>query len=221
MTKEIAMTFPEWLKPGLLGAACGAAALAVVGFSWAGWTTETTAAAQAESHARSAVTAALAPVCLERSRADPERGGAHRRDRGGRQLPAPVARDGCGLGHHAGRRRGGPERGRGVPRRARSGILSGARRGRTARPAPFFTSRRSGRRRAHTDRQRDDSYDLPGPTPMIALLTAHHSVVSRLERPDLLMTTPAVPSRTTATASATGARAASARRAGSPCASTA
>ena len=42
------MTFPEWLKPGLLGAACGAAALAVVGFSGAGWTTETTAAAQAE-----------------------------------------------------------------------------------------------------------------------------------------------------------------------------
>lgn len=68
------MTFPDWLKPGLLGAACGAAALAFVGFSWGGWTTQTTAAAQAESHARTAVTAALAPVCLERSRADPDRG---------------------------------------------------------------------------------------------------------------------------------------------------
>jgi transglutaminase-like putative cysteine protease len=37
------------------------------------------------------------------------------------------------------------------------------------------------------------TYDLPAPTPMIALLTAHHSVVSRLERPDLLITTPPVP----------------------------
>jgi hypothetical protein len=74
MTKEIAMTYPEWLKPGLLGAGCGAAALAVLVFSVAGWTTETNATAQAERHARSAVTAALAPVCLERSRADPQRG---------------------------------------------------------------------------------------------------------------------------------------------------
>jgi dienelactone hydrolase len=74
MTKEIAMTFPEWLKPGILGAACGAAALAVVGFSWGGWTTENIASAQARSQARSAVTAALAPVCLEQARADPQRG---------------------------------------------------------------------------------------------------------------------------------------------------
>jgi hypothetical protein len=74
MTQEIAMTFPDWLKPGLLGAACGAAALAFVGFSWSGWTTETTAATQAESHARTAVTAALVPVCVERARVDPQRG---------------------------------------------------------------------------------------------------------------------------------------------------
>jgi len=37
------------------------------------------------------------------------------------------------------------------------------------------------------------SYDLPMPTPMIALLNAHYSVVGRLERPDLLVTNPAVP----------------------------
>lgn len=67
------MTFPDWLKPGLLGAACGAAALAIVGFSWAGWTTHATAEGHAEATARSAVTAALAPVCLERSQADPQR----------------------------------------------------------------------------------------------------------------------------------------------------
>jgi hypothetical protein len=30
------MQIPEWLKPGLYGAACGAVALAVIGFSWGG-----------------------------------------------------------------------------------------------------------------------------------------------------------------------------------------
>ena len=35
--------------------------------------------------------------------------------------------------------------------------------------------------------------DLPAPTPMIAVLNVHYSVVSRLERPDLLTTSPATP----------------------------
>jgi len=30
------MTTPEWLKPALYGVACGAAALAIIGFSWGG-----------------------------------------------------------------------------------------------------------------------------------------------------------------------------------------
>ena len=33
------MQSPEWLKPALYGAACGAIALATVGFSWGGWVT--------------------------------------------------------------------------------------------------------------------------------------------------------------------------------------
>lgn len=37
------------------------------------------------------------------------------------------------------------------------------------------------------------TYRLPGPTPMIVLLTVHHSRASDLERPDLIVTTPAVP----------------------------
>ncbi len=37
--KETIMRTPEWLKPGLYGAACGAVALAVIGFSWGGWVT--------------------------------------------------------------------------------------------------------------------------------------------------------------------------------------
>jgi len=37
------------------------------------------------------------------------------------------------------------------------------------------------------------SYDLPNPTPMIAILNAHYSRAADLERPDWLVTTPAVP----------------------------
>ena len=33
------MTSPEWLKPGLYGAAVGGIALAIVGFAWGGWVT--------------------------------------------------------------------------------------------------------------------------------------------------------------------------------------
>ncbi len=33
------MKFPTWLKPALFGAAGGAIALAIVGFSWGGWVT--------------------------------------------------------------------------------------------------------------------------------------------------------------------------------------
>lgn len=36
------------------------------------------------------------------------------------------------------------------------------------------------------------SFDLPAPTPMILLLTVHHSRASDLERPDVLITDPAV-----------------------------
>ena len=35
--------------------------------------------------------------------------------------------------------------------------------------------------------------ELPAPTPMIAVLNVHYSLVSRLERPDLLTTSPATP----------------------------
>ncbi|MEZ5859928.1 MAG: transglutaminase family protein [Geminicoccaceae bacterium] len=37
------------------------------------------------------------------------------------------------------------------------------------------------------------TYEVPNPTPMIVLLNVHHSCVARLERPDWLITTPAVP----------------------------
>ena len=66
------MNTPEWLKPGLQGAAVGAAALAIVGFSWGGWVTGGTAEKLAGKEARMAVVAALVPICLDQSNQDPK-----------------------------------------------------------------------------------------------------------------------------------------------------
>ncbi|WP_417513795.1 hypothetical protein [Minwuia sp.] len=67
------MTFPEWTKPALLGAAAGAVAISIVGFSWGGWVTASSARGMASDHARSEVTAAMVPHCLEMSADDPQR----------------------------------------------------------------------------------------------------------------------------------------------------
>lgn len=66
------MEMPDWLKPALQGAAAGAAALAIVGFTWGGWVTGGTAEKQASAQAELEVTAALVPVCLELSKKDPQ-----------------------------------------------------------------------------------------------------------------------------------------------------
>ncbi len=66
------MNTPEWLKPGLLGAAAGAVALAIVGFSWAGWVTGGTAKQMASDQAKLEVVAALVPICVEQSKQDPQ-----------------------------------------------------------------------------------------------------------------------------------------------------
>lgn len=66
------MNTPQWLKPGLQGAAVGAAALAIVGFSWGGWVTGGTAKQMASEQARLEVVAALVPICLEQSSQDPQ-----------------------------------------------------------------------------------------------------------------------------------------------------
>ena len=66
------MNIPEWLKPGLQGAAVGAAALAIVGFAWGGWVTTGTAKQMASDHARLEVVAALVPICIEQSKQDPQ-----------------------------------------------------------------------------------------------------------------------------------------------------
>jgi alpha/beta superfamily hydrolase len=71
-TEETAMKIPEWFKPALLGAAAGAAALAIVGFSWGGWVTGGSAEKFAADQARNEVVAALVPICLEQSKQDPQ-----------------------------------------------------------------------------------------------------------------------------------------------------
>jgi hypothetical protein len=66
------MQAPDWLKPGLYGAACGAVALAIVGFSWGGWVTGATARAMATDQSRTDVVAALSLICVDQSKRDPQ-----------------------------------------------------------------------------------------------------------------------------------------------------
>jgi dienelactone hydrolase len=62
------MNTPAWLKPGAYGAALGATTLAIVGFSWGGWVTDSTA----QQKAKIEVIAALAEICLRQSKHDPQ-----------------------------------------------------------------------------------------------------------------------------------------------------
>lgn len=66
------MNLPKWTEPGLYGAAIGAVALAIVGFSWGGWATGGTAQKMASDQARMEVVAALVPICIEQSKNDPQ-----------------------------------------------------------------------------------------------------------------------------------------------------
>jgi hypothetical protein len=65
------MELPSGLKPGLWGAAAGAIAMAVVGFSYLGWTTASTSEKLAQETADTAVVAALVPFCVVKAGADP------------------------------------------------------------------------------------------------------------------------------------------------------
>ena len=66
------MKLPVETKPALWGAAGGAIALAIAGFSWGGWVTGGTANADATQRANAAVVVALAPVCVEKFQGAPE-----------------------------------------------------------------------------------------------------------------------------------------------------
>jgi hypothetical protein len=64
------MNMPSELKPALMGAAGGAKALAILGFTWGGWVTAGTADTLAKKHASEAVIAVLAPICVANFRED-------------------------------------------------------------------------------------------------------------------------------------------------------
>ncbi len=65
------MEIPSWLKPGIWGAATGAVAMAIVGFSYLGWTTASTSEKLAQDTSSTAVVAALVPFCVVKAQADP------------------------------------------------------------------------------------------------------------------------------------------------------
>jgi hypothetical protein len=70
--KDTVMKTPEWLRPGLYGAACGAIALGVVGFTWGGWVTGSTAQKMATEQATKDVVTALTAICLDQAKRDPQ-----------------------------------------------------------------------------------------------------------------------------------------------------
>lgn len=66
------MNIPIETKPALWGAAGGAIAVAIVGFTWGGWVTGSRADTDATQRADTAVVAALAPVCVAKFRSAPD-----------------------------------------------------------------------------------------------------------------------------------------------------
>jgi predicted dienelactone hydrolase len=61
---------PNWVKPLVWGAVLGSVLTMIVGFSFGGWTTSSTAARLASQQADTAVTTALVPLCIAQSKAD-------------------------------------------------------------------------------------------------------------------------------------------------------
>jgi len=62
------MNIPIETKPALWGAAGGAVAAAIIGFTWGGWVTGGKAEASALMRVNDAVVVALAPVCADKFR---------------------------------------------------------------------------------------------------------------------------------------------------------
>jgi hypothetical protein len=65
------MRSPQWLKPAIYGAFCGAAALAIAGFSWGGWMTSAGARQNAADLSQTRLVAALALICVDQAKRDP------------------------------------------------------------------------------------------------------------------------------------------------------
>jgi hypothetical protein len=63
------MNMPVNTKPWIQGAFVGAVAAMIVGFSWGGWVTGGTSDKHSAAAAHDATVAALAPICVDRFRA--------------------------------------------------------------------------------------------------------------------------------------------------------
>jgi hypothetical protein len=85
-TMEQTWTYSLW------GAVAGAAALAVVGFTWGGWVTGGQAEAMTLKRSEAAVVAALTPICIERFQVVAPR--LYRERRMGDLRPGPAIRIG-------------------------------------------------------------------------------------------------------------------------------
>jgi hypothetical protein len=59
------------VKPALWGAVGGAVALAILGFTWGGWVTGSTATTLADDHANIEVAKVLAPICFSQFNQQP------------------------------------------------------------------------------------------------------------------------------------------------------
>jgi len=66
------MNIPTWVKPGLTGAALGAIATMVIGFSQGGWYSTKSAEKLATEKSAVAVVSALVPICVAQSKLDPD-----------------------------------------------------------------------------------------------------------------------------------------------------
>ena len=71
-----------WLKPGIWGGVIGCILTMIVGFSWGGWTTHSTANQEAIKRADAAVTATLVPLCPAQEKIDASKGNEARRAQG-------------------------------------------------------------------------------------------------------------------------------------------
>jgi hypothetical protein len=58
------MSIPQWFGPGAWGVAIGAVGAMIIGFSWGGWVTGSTAEKMAAGRAEKAVVAVYTPVCV-------------------------------------------------------------------------------------------------------------------------------------------------------------
>ena len=67
------MNLPNWTRPVLVGAAIGAVVVSIVGFSWGGWMTGSSAEKMARVRATDEVTQAMVPICLDIAASDPQR----------------------------------------------------------------------------------------------------------------------------------------------------